>query len=126
VTWGFKGFPVHVVNDELEKLERSSRLSRLSKWLSDHLRKMLGLEKRQRRHPERDIKPDQQATDPKYPDYRADEPWRREPEEIYWDLRHRFWWRNVMFPHVVAVVLGLLFFIVAAALNAAGVDHLHL
>jgi hypothetical protein len=41
-------------------------------------------------------------------------------------MRHRFWWGNVMLPHVLAVVLGLLFFIVAAALNAAGVDHLRL
>jgi hypothetical protein len=60
------------------------------------------------------------------PDYRASEPWRREPEEIDWDLRHRFGWSNVMLPHVLAVVLGLLLFIVAAALNAADVDHLRL
>jgi hypothetical protein len=31
-----------------------------------------------------------------------------------------------MFPHVAAVVLGLLLFIIWGALNAAGVDHLHL
>jgi len=31
-----------------------------------------------------------------------------------------------MLPHVLAVVLGLLFFIVAAALNIAGFDHLRL
>jgi hypothetical protein len=31
-----------------------------------------------------------------------------------------------MVPHVLAVVLGLLFFVLAAALNIAGVDHLRL
>jgi hypothetical protein len=60
------------------------------------------------------------------PDWRADEPWRRSPQEIYRDLQRRFWWPNVMLPHVLAVVLGMLLFIVAAALNASGVDHLHL
>ena len=41
-------------------------------------------------------------------------------------MRHRFGWGNVMLPHVLAVVLGLLFFIVAAALNIAGFDNLRL
>jgi hypothetical protein len=58
-------------------------------------------------------------------DWRADEPWRRAPEEIFKQLRHRFWWPNVMFPHVVAVILGLgLFF--AALAKAPGLEQLHL
>jgi hypothetical protein len=58
-------------------------------------------------------------------DWRADEPWRREPQEIYNWLRHRWWRPNVMLPHVLAVGLGGLLFIIFAALNASGFDHLH-
>ena len=57
-------------------------------------------------------------------DWRADEPWRRNPEEIYKDLRHRWWWPNVMLPHVVAVVLGSALLIIFAWLNLAGVQPL--
>jgi len=40
-------------------------------------------------------------------------------------LRGRFWWVNVALPHAVAVVLGSALFI-AAALNAPGLEQLHL
>jgi hypothetical protein len=59
------------------------------------------------------------------PDWRADEPWRRSPQDIYSDLRARFWWANVALPHAVAVGLGTVLFI-AAALNAPGLEQLHL
>ncbi|HUK70887.1 MAG TPA: hypothetical protein VLW50_19355 [Streptosporangiaceae bacterium] len=59
------------------------------------------------------------------PDWRADEPWRRSPQDIYSDLRGRFWWANVALPHAVAVALGAVLFI-AAALNAPGLEQLHL
>ena len=58
-------------------------------------------------------------------DWRGDEPWRRTPEEIYFDLRTRFWWPNVALPHAVAVVLGSALFI-AAALDVPGLDMLAL
>jgi len=58
-------------------------------------------------------------------DWRADEPERRSPKKIYSSLRGRFWWRNVALPHAVAVVLGAARFI-AAALNAPGLEQLHL
>jgi hypothetical protein len=101
MTWDFKGYPV-------DEKGNPQQLPPRTWW-----RRMLGLPQGSKRS--------------EYPsDYRADEPWRRKPQEIYWAMRHRFWWGNVMLPHVLAVVLGLLFFIVAAALNAAGVDHLRL
>ena len=59
------------------------------------------------------------------PDWRADEPLRRSPQEIYKDLRHRFWLLNVMLPHILAVILGAGLFI-AAALKAPGFEQLHL
>jgi hypothetical protein len=59
------------------------------------------------------------------PDWRADEPWRRSPQDIYSNLRGRFWWANVALPHAVAVVLGAALFI-AAALRAPGLEQLHL
>jgi hypothetical protein len=58
-------------------------------------------------------------------DWRADEPLRRSPQEIYKDLRHRYWLLNVMLPHILAVVLGAGLFI-AAALKAPGLEQLHL
>jgi hypothetical protein len=58
-------------------------------------------------------------------DWRADEPWRRNAQEIYSDLRGRFWWPNVALPHAVAVLLGTALFI-AAALHAPGFEQLHL
>jgi len=42
------------------------------------------------------------------------------------NLRHRWRWPNVMLPHVVAVVIGLLLLIIFTSLNVAGVDHLRL
>jgi hypothetical protein len=69
---------------------------------------------------------DQPTRTPEHPDYRGSEPWRREPWEIYKWLRHRWWRPNVMLPHVIAVDLGSLLFIIFLALNAAGVDHLRL
>jgi hypothetical protein len=109
MTWNFKGYPV---DDELRPLSRPAPWRR-------RVRRKLGLAGATPRHPRR-------AKEADDPDYRASEPWRREPEEVYWSLRHRFAWANVMVPHVLAVVLGLLFFVLAAALNIAGVDHLRL
>lgn len=57
-------------------------------------------------------------------DWRPDPPERRSPYKIYRDLRLRFWLTNVMFPHVVAVVLGLALFC-AAAFHASGFEQLH-
>jgi hypothetical protein len=102
MTWDFKGFPVN------EKLERESPAP---PWW----RKFGVPERRSSRHPNRPQAP--------YPDYRASKPWRREPEEIYWDLRRRFSLGNVMLPHVVAVVVGSLLFFTFLALNIAGVDY---
>ena len=59
-------------------------------------------------------------------DWRADEPWRRTSQEISKFLRHRFALPNVWLPHALAVVLGLALFVAAVALNASGVEHLHL
>jgi 3-oxosteroid 1-dehydrogenase len=61
-----------------------------------------------------------------HPDWRADVPWRWTPQEINTFLRRRFFRPNVCLPHVLAVALGVLLFIAAAALNASGVEHLHL
>ena len=58
-------------------------------------------------------------------DWRADEPWRRESQEIHSALRRRFWLINVMLPHALAVVLGSALFI-AAALHAPGLEQLQL
>lgn len=59
-------------------------------------------------------------------DWRADEPWRREPGEIHAALRGRFWLPNVAFPHALAVALGTALFVTALALNAFGAEHLRL
>jgi hypothetical protein len=96
MTWPFKGYPV----DE-KGMPRPQR----GPWWQ----RVLG-----------------QGKEPEKPnDWRADEPWRRAPQEIYSDLRGRFWWSNVALPHAVAVVLGLALFI-AAALNAPGLERLPL
>lgn len=60
------------------------------------------------------------------PDWRADRPWRRTPQEINEFQRRRFFLPNVWLPHAIAVVLGVMLFIAAAALNASGIEHLHL
>jgi hypothetical protein len=97
MTWGFTGY--------LADKDGNPLAPRRPLW-----RRVLGL-------------PGKRKSDP---DWRADVPWRRTPQEIYGALQRRFWWPNVMLPHVLAVVLGLLLFTVAAALNASGVDHLRL
>ena len=51
---------------------------------------------------------------------------RRKPEEIYKDLRNRWWLLNVMLPHALAVGLKRLLFIIFVGLNASGFDHLRL
>ena len=108
MTWSFKGY---LVNEKGNPLPLPP-----STWWG----RMLGFPQRSRESE------DSGAETSKDPDWRASEPWRRKPQEIYWAMRHRFGWGNVMLPHVLAVVLGLLFFIVAAALNIAGFDHLRL
>jgi hypothetical protein len=81
--------------------------------------------RREPRPPKKKSKPGSGGTKRKA-DWRPNEPERRNPEKIYADLRARWGWANVMLPHVVAVVLGLLLFIISASLNAAGVGHLPL
>ena len=115
MTWTFTGFPQNKDGTEWE-LERPWRQRVLQPWW----RRMLG----RTRKP--DPCHDHPAEKPGPPDYRASEPWRREPWEIYCALRHRFWLANVMLPHVVAVVIGLLLLIIFASLNGAGIDHLRL
>ena len=95
MTWGFKGYPVN--KDKPLPLPRP--------WWRRILRRA-------------------EEPEPRY-DWRADKPERRSAQEIYSQLRGRFWWANVALPHAVAVVLGLALFI-AAALNAPGLEHLHL
>ena len=96
MTWDFKGYPVD--ND-------GSPLPPPPPWWRRVLRR---------------------AEKPKpHPDWRADEPERREAQKIYRDLRLRFWLMNVMLPHVLAVGLGLALFI-AAALKTPGLQQLHL
>jgi hypothetical protein len=60
------------------------------------------------------------------PDWRADRPWRRTPQEIDTFLRRRCLLPNVWLPHALAVVLGVVLFAAAATLNSSGVQHLHL
>jgi hypothetical protein len=106
MTWGFKGYPVDKKGNPLP-LPPSTWWGRL-----------LGFPQRPRTSDD----PGAETLE----DYRANEPWRRKPQEIYWAMRHRYGWGNVMLPHVLAVVLGLLFFIIAAALNVADFGHLRL
>lgn len=49
------------------------------------------------------------------PDWRTDPPRRRSPDEVRRSLRLRFVFPNVMFPHLVAVLLGVALFVAAAA-----------
>jgi hypothetical protein len=115
MTWGFTGY---LVGKDRKPLKQNGPGEDKSKDARPWWRRMLRLGP--------DPCHDQPHREPEDPDYRASEPWRREPWEIYCALRHRFWWANVMLSHVVAVVLGLLLFIISVALNAAGVDHLRL
>jgi hypothetical protein len=43
-----------------------------------------------------------------------------------WLVPWRFFLPNVWLPHAVAVVLGVMLFTAAAALDASGAEHLHL
>ena len=103
MTWGFKGYPV---DEEGNPLPLPPPLWRRA------LRRT-------------GKKPEEKRKD-ENPDWRADEPERRGPEKIYKDLGRCYWWPNVLLPHALAVALGLLLFIIFAALNASGVDHLRL
>lgn len=67
-----------------------------------------------------------QVMEGEHPDWRADTPWRRTPQEINAFLRRRFFLPNVWLPHAVAVALGVMLFTAAAALDASGAEHLHL
>jgi uncharacterized integral membrane protein len=104
MTWGFKGYPVD---------EEGNPLPPPAPFWQRVLR-------RTSKKPEAGEKKNEN------PDWRADEPERREPEKIYKDLGRCYWWPNVLLPHALAVALGLLLFIIFAALNASGVDHLRL
>jgi hypothetical protein len=74
--------------------------------------------------PGRGNRPEEALKD--HPDWRADTPWRRTPQEINQFLRYRFLLPNVWLPHALAVALGAMLFTAAAALNASGTVHLHL
>jgi hypothetical protein len=86
MTWDFKGYPVLKGTD----MPRQAR----QWWWRD----ALGLDPKPERY-----------------DWRADEPWRRKPQEINKALWRRFSWPNVMLPHIVAVVAGSGLFIAAVA-----------
>jgi hypothetical protein len=58
-------------------------------------------------------------------DWRAAEPKRRTPEEVRRMLNLAPWMPHVWLRHAVAVLIGLLLFLGAAA-NAPGLDHLEL
>src|SRR5215467_9562088 len=77
MTWDFKGYPVDEKGNPKE-------LPPSTWW-----RRMLGLPKKSR------ASGDPGANASEDPDYRASEPWRRKPQEIYWAMRHRFGWGNV-------------------------------
>ncbi len=50
----------------------------------------------------------------KYGDWRTDPPKRRTPDEVRGMLRRRYVYPQVLFPHVLAVVLGAVLFIAAS------------
>ncbi len=58
-------------------------------------------------------------------DWRAADPRRRTPDEIYRMLRRAPWMPHVLLPHAVAVLIGLLLFVGAAA-NVPGLDQIEL
>jgi hypothetical protein len=107
MTWGFMGYPVD---------EQDNPLPPPPPWW----RRVLS---RAGQKPEEEEKEKQKVENP---DWRADEPERRDPQKIYRDLGRCYWWPNVVLPHALAVILGLLLFIAFAALNASGIDHLRL
>ena len=106
MTWGFKGYPVD---------EQDNPLPPPPPWW----RRVLS---RAGQKPEEE----EEKQKVENPDWRADEPERRDPQKIYRDLGRCYWWPNVVLPHALAVILGLLLFIAFAALNASGIDHLRL
>jgi hypothetical protein len=56
-------------------------------------------------------------------DWRASVPWRRTPEDLR-KMLHRAAWRvHIMMPHVIAVVVGVAFYLLAVG-NTPGFDHL--
>ena len=122
MTWGFAGFPQHKDGTKWDLDTRRHRRHQraLERTRPPWWKRMLG----------RTGKPDPCHDHPPEPpgpsDWRASEPWRREPWEIYCALRRRFWWANVMLPHAVAVVIGLLLLTIFASLNVAGVGDLRL
>jgi hypothetical protein len=118
MTWTFKGFPQH--EDGTKWDLGKPRRQRVLKKARRGWRRMLG------RAGKPDPCHDHPPAKPGPDDYRASEPWRREPWEIYCALRHRFWLTNVMLPHVVAVVIGSLLLIIFASLNLASVHQLRL
>ena len=117
MTWTFTGFPQR---QDGSKWDWQSRRQRILKNARKRWKDMLRCTGKP--DPFRDPLPKQ----PGPPDYRASEPWRREPWEIYRALYCRFRLANVMLPHVVAVVIGSLLLIIFLSLNIAGVDHLRL
>jgi len=119
MTWDFTGYPV---DEDGKPLPVPPLLMPLWLW-----RRMLKRGKRPPLMPPwlwRILKLDKKP-EPGY-DWRADEPQRREPQEIYKTLRRCWWFWNVMLPHVLAVGLGTVLFIIFAALNASGAGNLRL
>jgi hypothetical protein len=96
MTWGFKGYPVDKDGNPVPLIQP---------WWQRVGRRV---EKIERRY-----------------DWRSEEPERRSPQKIHRDLRHRFLWSNVALPHVVAVVAGLVLFILALV-KAPGLQQLPL
>jgi hypothetical protein len=127
--WGFRG---HLfAKDDKGKDDKNNPL--VDEKGTPYPHPLWRREPRRPKNPEpdaRESKPESEETKPEpkkaksNADWRADEPWRRSPEEIYMDLRGRWWWWNVKLPHIVAVVLGSALLIIFVILNLAGVDHL--
>ena len=118
MTWDFKGYPV---DKDGKALPIPPLLMPLWLW-----RRILKLDEKPRLMPlwvwRRILKLDGKP-EPGH-DWRADEPERRKPQEIYKALRRCWWFWNVMLPHVLAVGLGTVLFIIFAALNASGAEHM--
>jgi hypothetical protein len=116
MTWTFTGFPQRESGAKRHWQSRRQRILEEARKRRKHMLRRTGK-----------LGPFDDPLKKKGPDdYRASEPWRREPWEIYRDLYRRFRLPNVMLPHVVAVVIGSLLLIIFAWLNIAGVDHLRL
>jgi hypothetical protein len=125
MTWSFTGYPVDK--------DTGKPLPVPQPWWRRWWRRMFGSDEERKpgggehtEKPEKDHNEHAEEPEKDHPDWRADKPWRRKPQDIYSKLRSRWHWANVMLPHVLAVGLGGLLFIIFAALNASGVGHLHL